>query len=114
MTSGDGAGEALFRGPLPEGFSRRVLRVAPGLELGLEPGRPPDAIVVVEQGELELECRAGTCRRFGHGSMIPLARLPLSRFRSVGPVPLVLVVVARARPWTTDEFRRDGGSYAER
>lgn len=113
MTAGDGAEEALFRGPLPEGFSRRVLRVAPGLELCLELGRPPGAIAVVEQGELELECRAGTCRRFGPGSMIPIARLPRSHFRSVGRVPLVLVVVSRARPTATDEFLRGAGSYGQ-
>jgi hypothetical protein len=96
MTPDERACGALFRAPPPKGFSRRVFRVAPGLELGLEPGRLPDAIVVVEQGELELECRAGTCRRFGPGSMIPLARLPIVCLRSVGPSPLVLVAVSRA------------------
>ena len=112
--TGDGCdGEALFRGPLPEGFSRRVFRVAPGLELGLDPDRLPDAVVVVEQGELELECRAGTCRRFGRGSMIPIARLPVSHLRSVGAGPLVLVAVSRARPSATDEFRRGAGSYGD-
>ena len=113
MTADASAGDALFRYPLPEGFSRRVFRVAPGLELGLERGRLPDAVVVVEQGELELECRAGTCRRFGRGSMIPIARLPISHLRSVGPGPLVLVAVSRARLRATDEFRRDAGSYGD-
>jgi hypothetical protein len=113
MTADGSAGDALFRALLPADFSRRVLRVAPGLELGLEPGRLPDAILVVEQGELELECRAGTCRRFGRGSMIPIARLPIARLRSVGPCPLVLVAVWRARLRATDEFLRDGGSYGE-
>jgi hypothetical protein len=111
MTAGESAGEALFRGPLPEGFCRRVFRVEPGLELGVEPGRLPDAIVVVEQGELELECPAGTCRRFRRGSMIPIARLPVAHLRSVGHRPLVLVAVSRARSNATDEFRRDAGSY---
>jgi hypothetical protein len=109
--TGDESGCALFRGPLPEGFSRRVFRVASGLELGLEPRRLPNAIMVVERGELELECHAGTCRRFGRGTMIPTERLPLSRLRSVGPGPLVIVAVSRARP--TDEFRRDAGSYGD-
>jgi 2-methylisocitrate lyase-like PEP mutase family enzyme len=113
MTANESAGDALFCDPLPEGFSRRVFRVAPGLELGLEPGGLPDAIVVVEQGELELECRAGTCRRFGRGSMIPLALLPVTRLRSVGPRPLVLVAVARAPRRATDEFQGDAGSYGD-
>jgi hypothetical protein len=113
MNAGASAGDALFRDPLPEGFSRRVFRLEPGLELGLAPGRLPDAIVVVEEGEVELECRAGTCRRFACGSMIPIGSLPVAWLRSVGAGPLVLVAVSRARPSATDEFRRDAGSYGD-
>ncbi len=99
----------LFPESLPEGFSRRVFRAAPGREFRLEPARVPDAILVVEQGELELECRTGACRRFGRGSMIPIARLPVAHLRSVGTRPLVLVAVSRA----SDEFLRDSGSYGD-
>jgi hypothetical protein len=113
MSRDESACGALFQGPLPEGFSRRIFRAAPGVELGLEPRRVPDAILVVEQGELELVCRAGTCRRFGRGSMIPIARLPVSRLRSVGPGPLVLVAVSRARRRATDEFLPDAGSHGD-
>jgi hypothetical protein len=115
MTTADEcAGDALFRGPLPDGFSKRVLRVAPGLELAVRPGRlPDDSIVVVEAGEADLECRAGTSRRFGRGSLIPLARLPVTRIRSVGPGPLVLVAVSRATPRGTDDFLTDPGSYCD-
>jgi hypothetical protein len=61
MTADESAGDALSCDPLPEGFPRRVFRVASGLELGLEPGGLPDAIVVVEQGELKPgRGRAGT------------------------------------------------------
>jgi hypothetical protein len=111
MTAAESACDALLRDPLPLGFSRRVLQVAPGF--GLEPDGLSDAIVVVEQGELELECRAGTCRRFGCGSMIPMARLPIARLRSVGPRALVLVAVWRSSPPGTDEFLRDPGSYVD-
>jgi hypothetical protein len=113
MTTEEGAGGALFRDPLPKGFARRVVRVAPGRELALVPGGLPDAIVVVEEGELELECRAGTSRRFGRGSMIPIAQLPIVRLRSVGPGLLVLVAVWRGRPRATDEFLHDAGSYGD-
>jgi hypothetical protein len=101
MTADESAGDPLFCDPLPEGFSRRVFRVAPGLALDMEWCRLPDAIVVVEQGRLEIECRAGTCRSFGCGSMIPIARLPVACLRSIGPSPLVLVAVSRA-PAETD------------
>jgi hypothetical protein len=96
MTTDESVEAVLIRGPLPAGFSRRVFQVAPGLELCLEPGGLPDAIVVVEQGELELECRAGTRRRFPPGSMITIARLSVAHIRSVGSGPLVLVAVSRA------------------
>ena len=109
MTSDRSAGDAVFCDPLPDGFGNLVYRAAPGRELGLEPAPPPDAIVVVEQGQLELECRAGGCRRFGRGSMIPIARLPIARLRSVGPLELVLVAVARA----SDEFPRAAGSHSD-
>ena len=112
MTAEEGAGEALVRGPLPEGFARRVFRVGPGLELGLVPGGLLDAIMVVEQGELELEFRAGACRRFGRGSMIPVGRLPTAHLRCVGAEPLILVAVWRQPP-ASDEFLRDAGSHSD-
>jgi hypothetical protein len=113
MTADESACDALFPDPLPAGFARRVLRVAPGLELDFEASGVPDAIVVVEQGELELECRSGARRRFGRGSMIPIARLPIAHIRCVGPGPLVLVAVSRASLPRTDEFLRDPGSYCD-
>jgi hypothetical protein len=107
MTADGSAGDALFRDPLPDGFAIHVYRAAPGRDLGLEPAPPRGAIVVVEQGALELECLSGACRRFGRGSMIPIARLPVAHIRSVGSRPLVLVAVARA----SDEFPRAAGSH---
>ena len=111
MTADESAGDALFRGPLPEGFSRRVFRVAPGRSSMWRGISFPDAIVIVEEGELELECRAGTYRHFGRGSMIPIAQPPVAHVRSVGPGPLVLVAVSRAPLQAADEFLRDPGSY---
>jgi hypothetical protein len=111
MTAKESEGDAVFRDPLPKGFSRRVFRIAPGLKLSLEPGFLHDAIVVVEDGELEVECRSGTRRRFGRGSMIAITRIPIAGLRSVGAGPLVLVAVSRASLPATDEFLRESGSY---
>jgi hypothetical protein len=111
MTAKESEGNALFRDPLPKGFSRRVLRIAPGFEVSLEPRCFQDAIVVVEEGELEVECRSGACRRFGRGSMIATARFPIARLRSAGTGPLVLVAVSRTSLPATDEFLREPGSY---
>jgi hypothetical protein len=105
MTADEGAGAALFGDPVPAGFARRVHRVAPGRELELD---ACDAIAVVEEGVVELECRSGARRRFGRGAMLPLARV--AHVRSVGRSPLVLVAVAREM---SDEFLRASGSHVD-
>jgi hypothetical protein len=94
--TGDESACALFRGPLPEGFSRRVFWLGPGAEVGVEPETLPEAIVLVERGALELECPSGARWRFESGSMIPIGALPVVRLRSVGDGPLVLVAVSRS------------------
>lgn len=109
MTASGRVDDALFRNPLPQGFVRLVYRAAPGREVLLIPAPPTDAIVLVERGELEIGCTAGGCRRFGHGSMIPLAHVPVARLRSVGARTLVLIAVARA----SDEFPNASGSHVD-
>jgi hypothetical protein len=111
MTGDESAGGALFRNPLPPGFSRRVFRVAPGLEVDLDMRGVLDAVVLVEEGVVELECPAGTRRRFGCGSVILIRRPPVARARSVGAQSLLLSSVSRAAPTESDEFSRDSGSY---
>jgi hypothetical protein len=113
MTADESADDALFSDPLPEGFSRRVVRAEPGLELDLDAWHMPGCIVVVEEGEVELECRSGTRRRFARGSMIPIGQLLIAHVRSIGPDPLVLVAVSRASLRGTDEFLSDPGSYVD-
>jgi len=109
MTGEEGAGDALFDGRVAEGFTRRVLRLAPGA--GLRAGCLAGAIVLVEQGVLELECRAGACRRFGRGSMIPLAGRSVVHLRNAGRGPVVLVAVSRRGPGAADEFSGCAGSH---
>ena len=113
MTADEGAACALFGDPLPPGFCRRVLRVPPGLELEVEACGARDAILVVEDGLAELECRSGIRRHFTRGSMLPLARVPLVRVRSVGTSTLVLIAVSRAVRTPSDEFPRACGSYVD-
>ena len=111
MTEDDRAGHALFHDPLAEGFSRCVFRLAPGA--GLDTERLVGAIVLVERGVIELVCRAGTCGRFGRGSMIPLAGVPVVHLRNAGRGPLVLVAVSRAATCATDEFSAESGSHSD-
>jgi hypothetical protein len=80
---------------LPPAFVRREVTVAPGDERAYDPEEWQDALVVVERGEIELECHAGHLARFRRGDILWLTGLPLRVLRNRGPGPAVLVSVAR-------------------
>ena len=56
-----------------------------------------DAIVVVERGEVDLECREGGHWRFRRGDALWLVGLPLRAIHNCGREPALLVAVSRAR-----------------
>ncbi len=60
-----------------DAFSRRRLSVAPGGERVAGAAGWPDALVVVERGEVELVCRGGTHARFARGDIVWLSGLGL-------------------------------------
>ena len=93
----DGRRESLsFLGrPLSPTFELRVVAVAPGDTRAYDEAEWRDALVVVERGEIELECVSGTCRRFDHGDMLYLIGLPLRALHNRGREPAVLVAVSR-------------------
>ncbi|MGH4025946.1 MAG: hypothetical protein ACRDRV_15325 [Pseudonocardiaceae bacterium] len=104
VVSRDGPGQHgrlsfLFR-RLGPAFERRVIVLAPGGSRAYDEAEWRDALVVVEHGEVELECTAGGCRRFTCGEVLCLAGLPLRTLHNRGPEPAVLVAVSRA---TTDD-----------
>jgi quercetin dioxygenase-like cupin family protein len=80
---------------LPPAFVRREVTVAPGAEHPYDPAEWRDALVVVERGEIELECGAGHLARFRTGDILWLTGLPLRVLRNDGPEPAVLVAVSR-------------------
>jgi hypothetical protein len=53
------------------------------------------AIVVVEQGQIELECLDGSRHCFGSGDILWLDRLPLRALHNHGRTSAVLIAVAR-------------------
>ena len=53
-------------------FRRRVVDLAPGEELDIDTDRWRDALVVLESGEVELECAAGKRSRFAAGAVLCL------------------------------------------
>ena len=75
-------------------FRRRVVDVAPGEELDLAADRWRGALVVLESGEVELECVAGKRSRFAAGAVLCL--LPPVRFlRNTHSEPARLIAISR-------------------
>ena len=78
-------------------FERRTVTVAAGSVRPYDPAEWFDALVVVELGEVELECRSGGFVRFTQGDVRWLAGLPVRRRRNPGPDAAVLVAISRVQ-----------------
>jgi len=78
-------------------FRRRVIDLAAGQVLPLEPAAWQDAVVFLTSGEIELECVRGERRRFGPGAVLCFAA-PVSTVRSCGDEPARLIAISRRRP----------------
>jgi hypothetical protein len=85
-------------------FDLHRVTIASGCELLYERSDWADAVVVLEEGELELECRSGACARFRSGAVLVFDALPLRTLRNTGCVPVLLIGVSRrAGSHATDE-----------
>jgi len=74
-------------------FERRTLTIAPGASRRPGDADWPRAIVLVTQGELELEGASGDRRRFGAGDLIWTHEVPLRALRNPGSADVVLLGV---------------------
>ena len=92
---------SLLGRPLPPAFVRREVVLAPGTERVYVAAEWRDALVIVEQGALELVGLAGTRRRLDAGAVLWLWNLPLRALRNPGSVNTRIVGVSRR----SDEFR---------
>jgi quercetin dioxygenase-like cupin family protein len=81
---------------LPGSFVLKILTLQPGDEEPYRDADWADTIVIVERGELELECNAGGHRRFQRGAILWFAGLSLRTLRNCGHEPVVLTAVSRA------------------
>jgi hypothetical protein len=77
-------------------FDVRVVEVPPGGSRAYDEAEWAGALVVVERGEIELDCQGGSRPRFAGGAVLWLGGLPGRAVRNPGPVPAVLVAVSRA------------------
>jgi hypothetical protein len=89
---------------LGSSFRRRVVTIAPGRARLYDAAEWRDALVVVEQGEVHIACRAGRFRPFAQGAVLWLTGLALRALHNRGPQPAVLVAVWRGGP---DDAPRD-------
>jgi hypothetical protein len=80
-------------------FDLRVALLPPGGSHACHDREWSDALVVVESGEVELECAGGSRPRFAAGATLALAGVSVRSLRNRGDAPAVLVAIARARPW---------------
>ena len=79
------------------GFTRRTVVLDAGTSQPSGDAEWHDAIVMVESGDVELECAAGGRRRFAAGAVLWLAGINLRVLHNVGAGPVVLVAVSRRR-----------------
>jgi len=107
MDEGRGLGRCSFLGSwVPPAFEVRRIVVDSGAERAYDEAEWLDAIVVVERGELELECSQGARRRFRRGDVLFLVGLPLRALRSSGRGPRG---PRRARQWIRAHDDRGSG-----
>jgi hypothetical protein len=83
-------------------FRRRVVAIGAGRSQDYIAVDWHDAIVVVENGQIELEHLDGSRECFHEGAILPLAKLPLRRLHNPGSELVVLVAVSRRRPTGQD------------
>jgi len=80
---------------LPVAFVRRVVEVAPGSTLAVDPVDWCGAVVVVREGVVHLRLRSGVQQRFATRDVLWLAGLDVRDLHNPGPDPAVLVSVRR-------------------
>jgi hypothetical protein len=78
-------------------FVLRAVTVAPGHARAYREADWRDALVVVERGEIELECLGGGRQGFQSGDVLWLVGLPLRALHNRGREPAVLVAASRRR-----------------
>jgi hypothetical protein len=78
-------------------FDVRRVAVAPGCALAYDEADWRGALVVVEQGRIELEGMGGGRRTFERGAVLWLVGLPLRALHNHGPERAVMVAFTRHR-----------------
>jgi quercetin dioxygenase-like cupin family protein len=76
-------------------FGTRVVELDPNCVLLYDAACWRDALVVVADGEVEVECAAGERERFSRGAILCFAPLSVRWLRNTGEAPTRLVAIWR-------------------
>ena len=87
---------------LSPSFVSRMITIPVGRSRLYDAAEWEDSLVVVERGEVHLECRAGRFRPFASGEVLWLVGLPLRALHNRGTEPVVLMSVSRREPQPED------------
>ena len=80
---------------VPPGFECRAVSVEPGGDRIYHEGEWRDALILIAQGEVELEWRDGRRHRLPNGAVFWLAGLRLRRIHNRGTEEAQLVAISR-------------------
>jgi quercetin dioxygenase-like cupin family protein len=81
--------------PLGPSFRSRTVTIRPGATRPYEEAEWRDALVVVENGVVVVECHAGGRRTFGTGEVLWLTGMGVRALHNEGQESVVLVAVSR-------------------
>ena len=76
-------------------FALVAVTIPPGARRPYDADEWRDTLVLVQAGEIELECTRGGHRRFGPGALLPLGSLSLRALYNPGLEPVRLTAVSR-------------------
>jgi hypothetical protein len=95
-------------------FELRRVALGPGKRHAYDPLEWQDSLVVIECGEVELECNSGARRAFGAGAVFWLAGLPVRAIHNHGNDTALLVAVRRRNSSTRPMSFEPEGRFKER
>jgi hypothetical protein len=84
--------------PLPPAFIKHTITVEPSQARPYDETEWLDSLVIVERGEIELECLGNSHPRFQSGAVLCLDGLPIRAIHNPGSEVAVLVAVSRRNP----------------
>lgn len=88
---------SLLRVRVPRGVRRRVVILLEGDAVTYRSDEWHEALIVLEEGEIEIECLTGHRITFKQGGVFCLNRLKARLLRNIGPGAAVLVAVSRRK-----------------